>query len=83
MGKQSTIKPLLCALPLICAVTPGGIARPDNTPDGPTGRTPTMKRLWQNRNERTGSVSIKSPKPSPTPSGQHQATPGELYPDEE
>lgn len=77
MGKPSTIKPLFCALPLICAVTANGITRQDAAPDGPTGRTPTMKRLWQHRNERTGSVSIKSTKRSPSTSGQHQATPGE------
>lgn len=42
-----------------------------------------MKRLWQNRNERTGSVNIKSSNHSHSPSGQHQPTPGEPYPDEE
>ncbi|HEY9405725.1 MAG TPA: hypothetical protein VIQ24_23955 [Pyrinomonadaceae bacterium] len=83
MGKQSTIKFLFCALPLICAVTAGGITRQDNTPDNSTGRTPTMRRLWQNRNERTGSVSIKTSKRSHSLSGQHQPAPGELYPKEE
>lgn len=42
-----------------------------------------MKRLWQNRNERTGSVSIKTSKRSHALSGQHQATADGLYPDEE
>ena len=42
-----------------------------------------MKRLWQNRNERTHSAENKSSNYSPSPSGQHQPTPGELYPDEE
>ena len=42
-----------------------------------------MKRLWQNRNERTGPVNIKPSKHSQSPSGQRQPTPGELYPDEE
>jgi hypothetical protein len=83
MGKQSTIKPLFCVLPLICAVTAGGITRQDTTPDSSTGRIPAMKRLWQNRNERTGSVSIKTSQRSHSLPGQHQATPGELYPDEE
>lgn len=42
-----------------------------------------MKRLWQNRNERTGAVSIKSSIHPQPPSGQRQPTPVEPYPDEE
>lgn len=82
MGKQSTVTTLFCALLLSCAVTASGGTRQGRL-DGVSGRTPPMKRLWQNRNERTGSVNIKSSKHSHTPSGQRQPTPAELYPDEE
>lgn len=82
MWIQSTSKPLFCALLLICAVTASGDTR-QHGPNGVVGRTPAMKRLWQNRNERTGSVNIKSSKHSQLSSGQRQPTPCELYPDEE
>jgi hypothetical protein len=82
MSIQSTSTTLFCALLLICAVTASGGPRQDKL-GGVSGRAPAMKRLWQNRNERTGSVNIKSSKHSQLPSGQRQPTPGELYPDEE
>jgi hypothetical protein len=42
-----------------------------------------MKRLWQNRTERSHPANIKSSKIPHSPSGQQPPTPGELYPDEE
>ena len=82
MRKQSASKLLVCASLLICAVAAGGNTRRDGL-GGAAGRTPAMKRLWQNANERTGSANNKSLNASHSPSGQRQPAPGEPYPDEE
>src|SRR5687768_15009963 len=82
MRKQSTSAALCCALLLICAVTASGDTRQDGR-DSVNGRAPTVKRLWQNLNDRLHSSKNDSPHHSRLPSGQRQPTPGELYPDEE
>lgn len=82
MSKQTTGTALFCALLLTCAVTAGGGTRQDEL-DGVTGRVPAMKRLRQNRNERTHSANDESTEHRHSPPGQNQPTPGEPRPDEE
>jgi hypothetical protein len=80
--KRATRTTLFCALLFICAAAASGDARQDK-PNGAAGGPPAMKRLWQNRNERTHSANNKSTKHPQPPPGQRQPTPVEPYPNEE